>query len=136
MLNLHVLKNMNLPSDLRDWLQYKYENDCETIYSTESISHEFKKSTGGMIMYAGLSLRIEPSESFVLSFLDSEVEETYELAVKDGIISSLFKLSDKPLLKIKVTVSDMKSTLHGSSYFAFYSVAKEAMAKVYDELYT
>lgn len=87
-------------------------------------------------MYAGISLKVEPSESFALLFLDSEVEETYTLAAKDGIISSLFKLTDKPLLKIKITVTEMKSTLDGSSYHAFYSVAKEAMAKAYYELYT
>ena len=127
---------MTLPSELKSWLQYKYENDCSTIYRSGSITHEWKKHTGGMIMFAGLTIKVEPSDDFELNLPDTDVEESFILGIKDGIISSLFVIDEKPLLKIRISVTDLKTTIDGSSYRAFYYVSNEAMVKVIDELYT
>lgn len=127
---------MTLPSELKDWLQYKYEHDCSTIYDSGSITHVYKKHTGGMIIFAGLTLTVFPSDSFELELPDADVEDSYISGIKDGIISSLFVINEKPLFKIKITVSELKTTIDGSSYMAFYNVSKEAMVKVIDQLYT
>ena len=127
---------MKLPSEITNWLEYKYESDCSSIYNSSTVIHEYKKQTGGMVIYAGISLSISPSKCFELLLPDLDIEESYYLGVKDGIISSLFVINEKPLLNIKISVTDMKTTFDGSSYFAFYNVAREAMVKANDQLYT
>jgi len=120
---------MSIPIELLNWLDYKYHDDCDTVYESKVLSHEFKRHTGGRIIFAGITIGVEPCDTFKLVVSDSIniIEDSFLLGAKDGIISTLFTAGDKPILKLKITIHEFNTSEVDSSYMAFQIVAKETM---------
>ncbi len=118
---------MEMPNEITMWLNEKTQHNWVGIIEPRTVNHEWKKHTGGRIMFAGLTLRVEPKNGFELIISEPEIEGEYVKAVKNGIISVLLSQSWSPILNLKIRVLNLDVHEINSSYAAFYQVSKESI---------
>lgn len=118
---------MILPNELNNWIYEKAQHNWAGIFESRTVSHQWKKCTGGRIMFAGLTLQVFPNKGFELIIDGHDVDESYINAIKNGIFSVLLSISYSPVLNVKIKISDIDAHEINSSYAAFYKTAEEAI---------
>ena len=112
----------------------------ESIRTTASVDHKFKKQTGGSGMYARVVLTVEPLErgagfEFVNQVVGGRIPTQFissvEKGVRDGLVNG--PIANSPVVDVRVTVTDGDAHSVDSSDTAFQIAAsmacKEALAK-------
>lgn len=121
---------MNIPQPISDWLTKKTNHPWATIREAREVDEEFKRQTGGRIMYARLSVCIEPAESFIFEVDANEIHEDYIAGAEDAAIGMLLFENWAPILNCKLRLYNFRPIDGESSYKAFYYVSKLAMGKL------
>lgn len=116
--------------ELHDWIDEKLTHRAAGILEEKSFAHKWKKSTGGRLMFAGVTVDVKPSEKFNLEINSDGVEESFVLGAKNAVFSVLMGQTFVPILNLSVRLRDFQADDVGSSYLAFFCVTKEAMHEV------
>jgi hypothetical protein len=120
-----------IPPEVSAWLTEKVEaHRWSGVVESRRVTHTWSRSTGGRVMSAGLSAAIWPAEDFSLQISAQGVEPTYVAGARNGLFSVLLSYGSAPILRCAVEMDAFQVRPGGSSYAAFYSVAKEATERL------
>ena len=118
---------MITPPALIEWLSDKVERHrWGAIREPRTVKHSWFRAMGARNMRAGLSASIRPSELFSLEVVAPDMEVSYAMGAKNGVISVLLSQDCAPVLACSITLFDFEVHDAESSYAAFYAVAREA----------
>ena len=119
---------MNTPPEALQWLEERCTQHLwASVVEARTITHQWKRHTGGRIMSAELSASIEPASAFHLAVEADGIEFEYVAAAKNGAITALIAQSWSPVFLVRLRLFNFKPEEAESSYAAFYAVAKEAV---------
>ena len=118
---------MQTPQTILEWLTEKVESHhWASVREPRTVSHSWKRHTGGRTKSAALSASIEPSHEFQLLVEATNVEGEFIQAAKNAALTVLLSQSWSPVIRCTISLFAFQPHEHESSYAAFYEVAREA----------
>jgi hypothetical protein len=112
--------------ELNTWVKEIWAGHHSSIREPRSITHEFQKVTGGRVMYAGITIKAAPSDTFALR-VSPGIPDVFVRAAKHAVFSALVGAAMSPVLRLRIELADFKYNESDSTYASFYLAAKEAM---------
>jgi hypothetical protein len=120
-----------IPPEIIAWVTEKIESHhWAGVIESRRVTHEWRRHTGGRIMWAGLTASIAPSQEWSLRISAQGVEPQYVAAAQNGLFSVLLSQSWAPVLRCAVCLESFQVHPVESSYAAFYMVSKEATERL------
>ncbi len=96
-----------------------------------TITSEFKRQTGGRLLYASITLQASPADYFSLEFDVEPSELIFRNAIEDAIFAEILTNYSTPILGVAIRILKVVEDEIGSSYFTFQKATLEAMHQVF-----
>jgi hypothetical protein len=117
-----------------DWFRRKTTARTVGIREAREVAFTHKRALGPRGEFGGITLRVEPAESFLFEskavWPESEVAAAYVESVLDGVIDELLARDVEPYVtKLRVTVLSVEWHAIDSCQRAFYFAARGAIRR-------
>ena len=115
-------------SDLvREWFHRKLNGGIAPFRGMVTVSHEYSRVTGPRSIYASVTLSVSANEDFAFESRAHWPEANYDHWVLNGILDALFGHDHKPVLGVRVVLTDVGWHSVNSAPIAYYRAAKIAV---------
>lgn len=118
----------------KQWIDRKLQCKQATLYVERTVTSEFKRQTGGRILYASVTLSLAPAKELSIEFNVEPSELDYRCAIEDAIFSELLTHYTVPILGVSVRVIAVIADEIGSSYSTFRQATSDAMRQAFQQL--
>ncbi len=117
----------------KQWIDQKLNRKQATLHVERTVTGEFKRQTGGISLYASVTLEVTPATEFSIEFCVEPSELDYRSAIEDAIFSELLTHYTVPILAVSVRVLTVIADEIGSSYLTFRQATSEAMRQAFQQ---
>ena len=114
---------------MTQWLDEKCNRErWASVTKKRTVTREWVRHTGGLIMRAGLAGTIAPSNDFHLVVASEGIETEYVAAAKNAALTVLLSQGYVPVFRVRLTIFEFTAHPGESSYASFYQVAHEVVS--------
>ena len=113
-------------------LRAKLAEPFAGVRVSRSATGEFTRVPHAPSSFALVTLSLEPSRTFDLTFVAEPSEPGYRQGIEDGVIEYLLTQYQRPVLGISVRIDQVVEDELRSSYNAFKLAAQKAIAQTMD----
>jgi hypothetical protein len=117
----------------KQWIDQKLHRKQATLHVERTVTSEFKRHTGGRILYASVTLELAPAKEFSIEFSVEPSELDYRSGIEDAIFSELLTHYTVPILGVSVRVLAVIADEIGSSYATFRQATSDAIRQAFQQ---